>query len=48
MERLYLELPTIDRKKNAVEFLQENIDYAYDLNDTSGLKNCLKGLTYEE
>lgn len=47
MERLYLEIPTIDRKKDALEYLQEHVDYGSDLNGTGGLKDCLKGLTYE-
>ncbi len=48
MERLFLEIPTINRKEEALEYLEENIKYNSDLNGTGGMDNCLEGMTYEE
>lgn len=48
MERFYLEIPSIERKKEALEYLQEHVELASNLNGTGGLNECLKGLTYEE
>lgn len=48
MERFFLELPTIERKQEALDYLQEHIDNGSDLNGTSGLKDILEGITYEE
>lgn len=47
MEKFYLEVPSIERKNEALEYLQEHVDYNSDLNGTGGLKECLKGLSYE-
>ena len=48
MERLFLEIPTINRKEEALEYLEENIKYNSDLNGTGGMDNCLEGMTYEK
>ena len=48
MEKFYLELPTIERKQEALDYLQEHINNGSDLNGTGGLKDCLRGTTYEE
>ena len=48
MEKLYLELPTIERKQEALDFLQEHVDNGYDLNETGRLKDCIEKITYEE
>ena len=48
MEKFYLELPTIERKQEALDYLQEHVDNGSDLNGTGGLKDCLEGITYEE
>ena len=48
MEKLYLEIPSIDRKEEALEYLQEHVQFGSRLNGTGRLKDCLKGLTYEE
>ena len=48
MEKFYLEIPSIERKKEALEYLQEHVELASNLNGTGGLNECLKGLTYEE
>ena len=48
MERFYLERPSLERKQEALEYLQEHAYNGSDLNGTGGLKDCLKGITYEE
>lgn len=48
MERFYLEEPTLKRKEEALEYLQEFVDYNSEINGTGGLNSCLKGNTYEE
>ena len=48
MDRLFLEFPTIERKKDALEYLEENIKYNSLINGTGGMDKCLNGLTYEE
>lgn len=48
MEKFYLEIPSIERKEEALEYLQEHVELASNLNGTGGLNECLKGLTYEE
>ena len=48
MEKLYFELPTIERKQEALDYLNEHVDYSSALNGTGGLNDCLDGLTYEE
>lgn len=46
--KFYLEEPTIERKEEALEYLQEHIKLGSNLNGTGGLNECLKGMTYEE
>lgn len=48
MEKFYLEVPTMERKQEALEYLKEHVDFGSDLNGTGGLKDCLKGITYDE
>lgn len=48
MDRLFLEVPTIKRKKEALEYLDENAKYDSLINGTGGMDKCLDGLTYEE
>ncbi len=48
MEKLFLETPTIDRKQDALDYLEENIKYNSDLNGTGNMDRCLNELTYEE
>ena len=48
MERLFLEIPTIKRKQEALDYLAENIEYHSDLNGTGGMDMCLSGASYEE
>lgn len=46
--KFYLETPTIERKEDALEYLNELVEYGSDINGSGGLDKCLKGLTYEE
>ena len=48
MEKFYLELPTIERKQEALDYIQEHVDYGSNINGSGGLKDCLKGKSYEE
>lgn len=48
MEKFYLEIPTIERKQEALAYLQEHVDNGFNLNGTGELKDCLNGKTYEE
>lgn len=48
MEKFYLEEPTINRKEEALEFLNELVEFGSELNGTGSMDNCLDGWTYEE
>ncbi len=48
MEKLFLEEPSINRKKDAMDYLEENVKYNSDFNGTGSLELCLEGITYEE
>ena len=48
MDKIYLEIPTIERKQEAFEYLQEHVKNGSNLNGTSNLKDCLDNITYEE
>ena len=48
MEKIFLEIPTINRKQEALDYLAENVKYNSDLNGTGGMNMCLSGSTYEE
>ena len=41
MEKLYLEVPTINRKEEAIEYIQEHLDANSDINGVGGLKRYL-------
>ena len=38
MEKFYLEIPSIERKEEALEYLQEHVELASNLNGTGALK----------
>lgn len=46
--KFYLEEPSIKRKEEALEYLEEHIKYDSDIHGSGGLYKCLKGLTYED
>lgn len=48
MEKFYLEEPTIQRKEEALEYLNEFVQFNSELNGTGGMDECLYGWTYEE
>ncbi len=48
MEKFYFEEPTIERKKDALDYLQEHVNTKSAINGTGGLNRCLNGMTYEE
>ena len=48
MEKFYLEEPTIERKNEALEYLNEFIQFGSELNGTGSMDRCLDGWTYEE
>lgn len=48
MGKIYLEKPTLDRKDEVLDYLEENVKYGSDLNGTGSLDRCLEGITYEE
>lgn len=46
MERLYYEVPTLERKKEALEYIQEHYEYNSPINGSGGLDRYLEN--YEE
>ena len=48
MEKFYLEEPTIERKYEALEYLNEFVQFGSDLNGTGSMDRCLNGWSYEE
>ena len=43
-----MEVPSIGRKKDALDYLKEHIEYNSDMNGTGSMDRCLKDFTYEE
>ncbi len=48
MEKFFLEIPSFNRKKEALEYLEENVSYGSDLNGSGHLDECLEKTSYEE
>lgn len=48
MDRLFLEVPTIDRKEAALDYLEEHVKYNSLINGTGSMDDCLDGITYED
>ena len=48
MEKFYLEKPTINRKEEAMDYLNEHIKYNSDMNGTGSMDRFLKESTYEQ
>ena len=48
MEKFYLEIPSIERKEEALDYLKEHIDYKSDINGTEGINRIKDGFTYED
>lgn len=47
-ERLYLEEPTLKRKNEAIEYIEEHIKFNSNINGSGSLDNYLKNSSYEE
>lgn len=48
MEKFYLEIPTIERKEEAIDYFNEHIKYHSDMNGTGSMDMFLKESTYEQ
>lgn len=48
MEKFYLEIPSIERKKEIIDFINEFVLYNSDLNGFGSLDKILEGYTFEE
>lgn len=48
MERFFLERPSIERKKEIIEFINEFVEYNSDINGAGSLDKILEGYTFEE
>lgn len=48
MEKFYLEVPSLSRKEEALEYIKEHEDYQSDMNGDSGLNHCPDDYSYEE
>lgn len=49
MEKFYLELPSLERKEDAIEYINEFYEYNSQIHGTGGLDRKLKkGISYEE
>ena len=46
--KFYLEIPTLDRKEDVLDYLNEHVLYNSEINGTGSLDKILKGQTYEE
>lgn len=46
--KFYLEAPSLRRKKEALEYLEEHQKYNSNINGTGGMDKCLKGMSYED
>ena len=42
MGKIFLEIPTINRKQEALDYLAENVRYNSELNGTGSMDVCLK------
>jgi len=47
-ERFYLEEPSLERKEEAMEYLQEHVENNSELYGTGGMDKCLQGLKYDD
>lgn len=48
MEKFYLETPTIQRKEEALDYLNELVKYNSEMNGTGSLDKCLNEWNYEQ
>lgn len=48
MEKFYFERPSLERKDEAIEYINEHVEANSNINGSGGLDIILKGTTYEE
>lgn len=48
IEKFYLENPSIERKKDVIEYMNEHVKYNSNINGTGSFDHVLEGETYEE
>ena len=48
MEKLFLEKPSIERKDEIIEYINEFVEYNSDINGTGSLDKILEGYTFEQ
>ena len=48
MDKFHFEIPTIDRKDQLLDYLQEHVKTKSKMDGTGGLNRCLNKMTYEE
>lgn len=48
MEKFYLEKPSLERKEEIFEYINEFVEYNSDINGTGGLDKIIEGCTFEQ
>ena len=48
METFYLETPSLERKKEIIDYINEFVEYKSDINGTGSLNKILEGYTFEQ
>ncbi len=48
MEKFYFETPSMERKEEIIEYINEFVEYNSDINGTGSLDKILEGYTFEE
>lgn len=48
MEQFYLERPSLDRKDEIIDYINEFVSYNSDINGTGSLDKILEGYTFEQ
>ena len=48
MEKFYLETPSLERKNEIIDYINEFVEYKSDINGTGSLDNILYGYTFEQ
>ena len=48
MERFYLETPSLERKNEIIDYINEFVEYNSDINGSGSLDNILYGYTFEQ
>lgn len=48
IERFYLETPSLERKNEIIDYINEFVEYNSDINGSGSLDNILYGYTFEQ